>query len=405
MRKCKACSEEFESQFSFCPIDGHPLGQNEHAARAEFHLTLIAELSLVERLLTEIKFVVARFRRAWPSMRRDPITFFKTEARLLRSNIRRALAQPYLTRSVLTAAAVIVGITLTILVLEKRSRRPVLNDDDSSELLRTVMIDTSTNANQQSKPGDGAGSNGRVGFKKGQGEGSGPTPARAHGGGGGGDNSPLPPSVGKLPQPSEIPAPIPTTYARALPQTLPDAGINLDPALWKDLPYPNYGDPRAKSITPSNGPGKGGGVGTGDGTGVGEGERSGVGPGRNGNIGNGDNSRGCCGDGGSNGNNPNDELYRVFRGPELTTHARVLLKPEPQYTEEARKNAVTGTVILSVVFSRDGQVTNIRAVQTLCCGLTEKAIAAAKLIRFEPATRNGRAVSTQMQLVYNFNLY
>ena len=89
----------------------------------------------------------------------------------------------------------------------------------------------------------------------------------------------------------------------------------------------------------------------------------------------------------------------------MTTHARVLLKPEPQYTEEARKGGITGTVILSVVFSRDGQVTNIRAVQTLCCGLTEKAMAAAKLIRFEPATRNGRAVSSYMQLVYNFNLY
>jgi protein TonB len=186
---------------------------------------------------------------------------------------------------------------------------------------------------------------------------------------------------------------------------LPEAGINIDPVLWKDLPYPNYGDPRAKSTTPSNGPGQGGGVGTGDGTGVGEGLRGGVGPGRNGNIGNGDNRPGCCGDGGATGNKGGDDIEKIFHPPEVTTRARVLSKPEPQYTEDARKQAITGRVILSVVFSRTGQVTNIRALQTLCCGLTEKAIAAARSIRFIPAMRNGQVVSTYMQLEYNFNLY
>jgi protein TonB len=85
--------------------------------------------------------------------------------------------------------------------------------------------------------------------------------------------------------------------------------------------------------------------------------------------------------------------------------ARVIFKPEPQYTEEARKNGTTGTVILRVVFSRTGEVTNIRAMQSLQGGLTEKAIAAARLIRFVPATRNGQPVSMYMQLEYNFNLY
>jgi hypothetical protein len=38
-------------------------------------------------------------------------------------------------------------------------------------------------------------------------------------------------------------------------------------------------------------------------------------------------------------------------------------------------------------------------------GLTEKAVAAARLILFAPATRNGQPVSMYMQLEYNFNLY
>jgi hypothetical protein len=38
-------------------------------------------------------------------------------------------------------------------------------------------------------------------------------------------------------------------------------------------------------------------------------------------------------------------------------------------------------------------------------GLTEKAIAAARLIKFVPAMKGGRPVSVHMQLEYNFNLY
>jgi protein TonB len=230
-------------------------------------------------------------------------------------------------------------------------------------------------------------------------------PARSHGGGGSGDRNPNPSSQGKVPEPSVIPAPISTTYAR-LPRSLPDAGIDIDPVLWKDLRYPNYGDPRSKSTTPSNGSGEGGGVGTGKGMGLGEGEDSGFGPGRKGNIGGNDNSPGCCGAGGSSGNNPNPhDPDRVYNPTDVTQRARVLFKPEPQYTVEARKNAITGPVILRVVFSRTGEVTNIRAMQSLQGGLTEKAIAAARQIRFVPATRNGQPVSMYMQLEYNFNLY
>ena len=61
--------------------------------------------------------------------------------------------------------------------------------------------------------------------------------------------------------------------------------------------------------------------------------------------------------------------------------------------------------MLSVIFSESGDVTSIRALRTLPDGLTEKAIAAARQIRFLPATRNGHPVSVYMQLEYNFNLY
>ena len=69
------------------------------------------------------------------------------------------------------------------------------------------------------------------------------------------------------------------------------------------------------------------------------------------------------------------------------------------------KNQITGTVMLRVVFSSNGDVVQIRAVRTLPFGLTERAIAAARQIKFVPAVKSGRPVSVFMQLEYNFNLY
>jgi len=108
--------------------------------------------------------------------------------------------------------------------------------------------------------------------------------------------------------------------------------------------------------------------------------------------------------GGSRGNDPEDPDH-IYPPQQVTERARVLAKPEPQYTEEARRNSISGSVVLRVVFSRSGEVINIRAVQTLPFGLTERAIAAARMIRFRPATKDGRPVNVPMQLEYNFNLY
>jgi len=57
------------------------------------------------------------------------------------------------------------------------------------------------------------------------------------------------------------------------------------------------------------------------------------------------------------------------------------------------------------VFTPSGQITNIQAVKTLPFGLTERAIAVARLIKFTPAMKDGHPVSQYLQLEYNFNLY
>ncbi len=404
MKRCGACGQPFQDRFNFCPVDGGPLVSNQSAKTVEYCPTLINDSSLLRRLSLQVNFLIERAKLAWPKLRSNPRTFLHEELFALAKAVRLAFARPHLRTGLAAAITIVVCLAGSVAILERRGVTPT-DAEDGIDPAQLTMVDIQNLPKTDSQAGVGAAenANGRVGFSRGRGEGSGPTPARAQGGGGGGNNSPLTASQGRLPIPSEIPAPITTTYAR-LP-SLPDAGINLDPVLWKDLPFPNYGDPRSKSTVASNGTGEGGGVGNGKGTGIGEGTGPGVGPGNDGNTGGNKDARGCCGGSGANGDNPDGDITRVFRPADVTSRARVLSKPEPQYTEEARKAGITGRVVLSVVFDRTGQVTNIRAVQTLCCGLTEKAMGAARQIRFVPAMRNGQVVSTYMQLEYNFNLY
>jgi TonB family protein len=99
------------------------------------------------------------------------------------------------------------------------------------------------------------------------------------------------------------------------------------------------------------------------------------------------------------------DYNRVFSGGEVDQRAVILSKPAPGYTEEARKNQVSGTVTLRVVLAASGQVANITVVKGLPDGLSEKAIAAARQMRFEPARKDGRAVSQSLTIQMNFSLY
>jgi TonB family protein len=256
--------------------------------------------------------------------------------------------------------------------------------------------------NEQPTPDEGT-----AGLNKGKGGGSKPKQEKPGGGGGGGREEQKPASFGKTPQASltvpQVVAPDPHPPTIKNPVLPMAATVVADPMLVPpDARVLAYGDPKSKSTDPSSGPGTGNGIGTGKGGGIGPGEGGGIGPGRGGNIGGGDYHEGGGGPGGGGGGT---DYNRVFSGKDVTSKARILSKPEPQYTEEARKNQVTGTVVLKAVFSSSGQVTQIRAISGLPNGLTERAIAAARSIKFVPATKDGHAVSMWFQLEYNFNLY
>ncbi|HEU4766770.1 MAG TPA: TonB family protein [Pyrinomonadaceae bacterium] len=312
-------------------------------------------------------------------------------------------AEPSDSRSVVIAMVAsfvfLFAILGAVVAIDRRGQALLAqNGENSEELQLEQMFDI---PDEQPTPDPGT-----AGLNKGSGGGSKPKPERPQGGGGGGREEAKPASFGKVPQASlEVPqvvAPDPKPPQIKNPSLPVAATVVADPMLVPpDARVLPYGDYKSKSTDPSSGPGTGNGIGTGTGGGIGPGEGGGLGPGRGGNIGGGDFRAGGGGPGGGGGG----DYSKIFTGREVTSKARLISKPEPQYTEEARKNQITGTVVLKVVFSSNGTVTNIRTVSGLPNGLTERAIAAARQIKFVPATKDGHQVSMWMQLEYNFNLY
>jgi TonB family protein len=314
-------------------------------------------------------------------------------------------AKPSDSRNVLSGIVVafvlvfgVVGFYMVWSFFHQKALAKAQADDEQIEL--TQMI--SDIPNEQPTPDEGT-----AGMAKGNGGGSKPKQEKAGGGGGGGREEQTPASFGKLPQADlripQVVAPDPHPPVIKNPALPMPATLDADPALFPpDQRQLQYGDPKSKSTTPSSGPGTGNGIGSGNGGGVGPGNGGGYGPGNGGNTGGGDRREGGGGPGGGGGGT---DYNRIFSGREVSSKARVLEKPEPTYTESARKNQITGTVTLRAVFSAGGAVTNIHAVSGLPDGLTERAIAAAKSIRFVPATKDGHPVSMWMELQYNFNLY
>lgn len=223
---------------------------------------------------------------------------------------------------------------------------------------------------------------------------------QAHGGGGGGREQVTPPSKGNPPQMAltpQIVMPNPEPPKIKNPSLPVPSTVYGDPKALPELKGP-IGDPQGAPAPPSSGPGSVAGIGRGSGTGVGPGDGGGAGPGRGGNAGGGDMAfGGGRGPGGSGG------VYDM--GRDGVGRIQILYKEKAKYTEDARQNKVQGTVVLSAVFTSDGQVSNVRVIRGLPDGLTEKAIEAAKKIRFQPATKNGVSVTVRGQLEFTFNLY
>jgi TonB family protein len=83
----------------------------------------------------------------------------------------------------------------------------------------------------------------------------------------------------------------------------------------------------------------------------------------------------------------------------------ILYRERAKYTEEARNQKVSGTIVLVVVFSKQGKAIVYSVIRGLPNGLTETAIESAQKIRFNPAMKDGQPVSVKGTVEFSFSLY
>lgn len=212
------------------------------------------------------------------------------------------------------------------------------------------------------------------------------------GGGGGGNRSLTPASKGEPPPASHFQQVVaPTTRPQLTPPLLPvQPTVWVNPDLLKPPDAGPMGLPDGIEGLPSDGPGSDRGVGNGKGGGVGPGNGVGFGPG---------NKKGIGGNDYSPGGNPQAGAQEP-----VDSRPVALNRPRPNYTEEARKNKIQGTIRLRMLVGNNGMVRQVRPITFLSDGLTEEAIRAAMQMRFRPAMRGGRAVDYWIPVDIEFNL-
>src|SRR6185437_5631515 len=89
---------------------------------------------------------------------------------------------------------------------------------------------------------------------------------------------------------------------------------------------------------------------------------------------------------------------------EAITQPVLLSKVEPEYSEEARRTKLQGTVLLRVVVNERGAAERIVVSHGLGLGLDERAIDAVRKWRFRPAMRGRRAVPAAALVEVSFRL-
>lgn len=80
-------------------------------------------------------------------------------------------------------------------------------------------------------------------------------------------------------------------------------------------------------------------------------------------------------------------------------------RPPPRYTDEARANHTSGTVLMIAEYKADGSIGFVIPIRSLMFGLTESAVNSVKRTTFKPAEKNGKPVSVIQLVPTTFEVY
>jgi len=91
--------------------------------------------------------------------------------------------------------------------------------------------------------------------------------------------------------------------------------------------------------------------------------------------------------------------------PERVIFPHAVYAPDPEYSLDARKKKINGTVVLSLTVGVDGRAHDIKVEKGLGYGLDEKAVEAVSRWKFEPALKDSQPFEKQVKVQVTFRLY
>ncbi|HVJ06036.1 MAG TPA: energy transducer TonB [Candidatus Saccharimonadales bacterium] len=96
-----------------------------------------------------------------------------------------------------------------------------------------------------------------------------------------------------------------------------------------------------------------------------------------------------------------DEAVAVTEG---ITPPRLSEVASPDYTAEAKKKKIEGTVTLLIVVDKKGDVVDAKVVKGLGYGLDENAIIAVKEWKYKPAEKDDQPIAVKLEVTVDFYL-
>lgn len=99
-------------------------------------------------------------------------------------------------------------------------------------------------------------------------------------------------------------------------------------------------------------------------------------------------------------NQNSDCQVPIYKGRNADRKAKILAKPDPEYTARERREYEGAVISLRAVLCGSGAVTDVVVKSGLTPALDDKAVAAARKIKFVPGEHEGQPISTLITVLY-----